>query len=230
MIEIIFEDDYLIVVNKPPGLLIHRTKISEDKVFLLQQLRDQVGFHLYTIHRLDRGTSGLVIFGKKPEYAASVHQLFMDHQIDKEYIAVVRGWVPDEGVIDYPLSDKEMNQQVALDAVTHYRTISKSEIPSPIGLRYPTARFSLVSIQPEHGRRHQIRKHFAHLRHPVIGDRRHGDVKHNNYFRDIACISRMLLHAKQLNFRHPYTGAPISLFAPYDEAFKQAVTYCNLKN
>jgi len=228
MLQILFEDDYCIAVNKPPGLLIHRTKISEDKVFLLQLLRDQIRMHLYTVHRLDRGTSGVVLFGKTPEFAAALHHLFMEHKIEKMYVAIARGWLPNSGRIDYPLVDKELNQLQPLEAVTNFKLQATSEIDTAIGLRYPTARFSLLTLQPEHGRRHQIRKHLAHLRHPVIGDRRHGDVKHNNYFRDTAGVNRMLLHASKLTFIHPVTLESICLKATTDDAFQKALHFTGL--
>jgi tRNA pseudouridine65 synthase len=112
--------------------------------------------------------------------------------------------------------------------VTHFTRLGTSEIDAPIGLRYPTARFSLVEARLETGRRHQIRKHFAHLNHPVIGDKRHGDVKQNTYFREIFDLKRMLLHASELAFRHPYTGEPVFIQAPVDEVFTRALEITDL--
>ncbi|HAQ36952.1 MAG TPA: pseudouridylate synthase [Saprospirales bacterium] len=227
-IEILYEDEDLIAVNKPPGLLMHRSRLSEDSVFLLQKLRIQLGYRIYTTHRLDRATSGAVVFGKNEHTAAAVNHLFAEHKVEKNYLAILRGWIPDQGVIDHALADPESKQPVSKSALTSYTCLSRAEIPVPIGLRYQTARFSLAEIIPLTGRRHQIRKHFAHLRHPVIGDKKHGDVKHNSYFRDHFSLTRMFLHAAELNFRHPTLGIQLNIKAPFDPAFAEGLKITGL--
>jgi tRNA pseudouridine65 synthase len=227
-LEILFEDEYLLAIYKPPGILVHRTPMSEDKVFLLQQVRDQVGYPIYTIHRLDRGTSGVLLFAKSPEFGTKMSQLFMNQDVSKRYLAIVRGWVADKDTIDYPLKDLETGVIKPQPAVTHYTCLKRSEINEAIGLRYPTARFSLVEVTPQHGRRHQIRKHFAHISHPIIGDKRHGDVKHNTYFREKHELSRMLLHASELHFTHPISRQRISLRAELDAGFIRALELMEL--
>ncbi len=209
--------------------MVHRTGISEDRVFILQLLRDQLGGnHLYPAHRLDRGTSGVLFFGKSAEAASRIGTLLMDRSVQKIYHAIVRGWVPlEDTVIDYPLEDKETQKEMA-PAVTRFKGLEHSLIDAPIGLRYPTARFSLVEISPETGRRHQIRKHFAHIRNPVIGDTRHGDVKQNKYFKINFDSHRMFLHASQLSLLHPFTQEPIHIQAPWDEAFEQGLLHTKL--
>lgn len=223
--EIIFEDEHYIAINKPCGILVHRTKISEDTVFVLQLLRDQIQQRIYPIHRLDRATSGVLIFGKDKESASLLGQLFMDKNIDKEYIAIIRGFVEEEASIDYPLTN--VLTQVKQDAITHYKRQQQSELDFEVN-RYPTSRYSLVSIKTETGRRHQIRRHFAHLRHPIIGDKKHGDCKHNKYFQENFNLSRMLLHAQQLQFTHPFSNEAIQIIAPIDEKFKRAKTILKL--
>lgn len=228
MLEILYEDEYIIAINKPPGVLVHKTRISEDKVFLLQLLRDQAGFRLHTIHRLDRGTSGVILFAKSAAHSGKFSELFMDHNIEKKYLAIVRGWLPDEDIINYPLSDPESGRYEKQEALTAYKCLAKSEINAAIGLKYKTARFSLIEACPQSGRRHQIRKHFAHINHPIIGDKRHGDVKHNTYFRGHFNMERMCLHASSLQFCHPYTEENLFISAKYDELFEHALKITDL--
>lgn len=228
MLEVLYEDEYIIAINKPPGILVHKTWISEDKVFLLQLLRDQVGYRLYTIHRLDRGTSGVILFAKSAEHSGRLSELFMEHKIEKKYLAIVRGWLPEEDIINYPLSDPESGKYEKLEALTAYKCLAKSEINAAIGLKYKTARFSLIEACPRSGRRHQIRKHFAHIDHPIIGDKRHGDVKQNTYFREHFKMDRMCLHASSLQFSHPFTEEDLFISAKYDEAFEHALKITDL--
>lgn len=227
LFSILFTDDHFIAINKPPGILMHRTRISEDTVFVVQLLRDQLGQRVYPVHRLDRATSGALIFGKTPEAAGLLGEQVMDKTVEKKYLVVVRGWTPESGTIDYALDDPDSGKG-RLPAITHFIRLGTSEIDAPIGLRYKTARFSLVEARLETGRRHQIRKHFAHLNHPVIGDKRHGDVKQNTYFREVFGMKRMLLHASELEFRHPFTGKTIRILAPVDEEFMQGLEMTEL--
>ncbi len=220
--EILYEDDDIIAINKPPGILVHRSRLSEDRIFVLQLLRDQIGQRLFPAHRLDRATSGVLLFGKTSEAAAALGQQFMDKSLGKRYTALVRGFVQEEATIDYPLADEESGKGL-VPAVTHYKRLNQTTTDMAIGLRYTTARFSLVEVEPETGRRHQIRKHFAHLRHPIIGDPRHGDVKHNKYFREQFGITRLLLHARQLTIKHPVTGDVMILDAAPDTEFLRAL-------
>lgn len=220
--EILYNDEHLIAINKPPGILVHRSRLSEDKVFVLQLLRDQIGQRLFPAHRLDRGTSGVLLFGKTTEAASALGLQFMDKSLEKKYIALVRGFVPEKDTIDYPLADEESGKGL-VPAITHYKRLQQVTTDMAIGLRYSTARFSLVEVEPETGRRHQIRKHFAHLRHPIIGDPRHGDVKHNKYFREQFGITRLLLHAEQLTIAHPFSGELLALKATPDAEFLRAL-------
>lgn len=225
---VLFEDDAIVVINKPAGILVHRTGISEDKVFVLQLLRDQLGgARIFTTHRLDRGTSGVLVFAKSQQAARTLGEQFMGKTMEKKYWVMVRGWVLEPGAIDYALADKETGKG-RLDAITRYTPLEHSEIEAPIGLRYPTARFSLVEARPETGRRHQIRKHFAHINHPVIGDVRHGDVKQNKYFRDVFLHKRMMLHAASLKFEHPVNQHIMTIQAPLDESFLRGLELAGL--
>lgn len=223
---ILYEDANFIAIHKPSGILVHRTRISEDTVFVLQLLRDQLGYHIYPVHRLDRMTSGVLIFGKTKEAAGSLSELFREQQIEKTYLAVVRGHLPNTGSVDYPLARSPEHQKQP--AISDYRTLDKTEIPHAIS-RYPTSRYSLIKVIPKTGRFHQIRKHFAHLRHPIIGDRPHGDCKHNKYLREKLGISSMLLHARSFSFVHPHTLKRVIILSSPDISFVKALKTLDLK-
>lgn len=225
--QVLFSDAHFIAINKPPGLLMHRTRISEDNVFVVQLLRDQIGQRVYPVHRLDRATSGVLIFAKNSEASGLLGEQIMDKSVEKKYLAIVRGWVPETGTIDYALEDPDSGKG-RLQAITHFIRLGTSEIDHPIGLRHKTARFSLVEAQLDTGRRHQIRKHFAHLNYPVIGDKRHGDVKHNSYFRDVFDLQRMFLHSLLCTFKHPYTQEQVSISAPVDAVFENTLNLLKL--
>ena len=215
VLEIVFEDEHYVAVNKPNGLLVHRTRIAEEKKeFALQLLRDQLGYQVFTAHRLDRGTSGVLLFAKSSEAAAPLVQAFEERKVTKTYYAIVRGYTAEQETIDSPIRpDKDHKHKAPQDAVTHYARLATVELPIPVG-RYSTARYSLVQVQPETGRMHQIRKHFAHIRHYIVGDKRHGDWRHNQMFREELHSPNLLLHANQLEFSHPLTGQPTCITAP----------------
>lgn len=217
---ILFEDAHFVAINKPCGVLVHRTNISEDKVFVLQLLRKQLKQKIYPVHRLDRATSGILIFGKTSEAASQLNEQFMAKQIAKQYGAIIRGFVPEKATINYPLLTEDRSKRQ--EAITHYQRSRQVELPYAVG-RYQTARYSYVHVQTETGRRHQIRRHFSHLRHPIIGDKRHGDVKHNKFFQNELGIPRLLLHAASLGFVHPFTQEKLFVEAPIDGLFQKAL-------
>lgn len=218
MLEIIYEDAYYVAINKPNGLLVHRTRIAEEKKeFALQLLRDQLGYHLFTIHRLDRGTSGVLLFAKTSEAAAPIVKQFEAREPDKTYFAIARGYTPESELIDNPVRpDKDHKHREPQDARTYYERLATVELPIPVG-PYQTARYSLVRVKPETGRMHQIRKHFAHIRHYIIGDKRHGDWRHNKMFLEELNSQSLLLHAAELCFEHPFTGGAVSIKAQVPE-------------
>ncbi len=220
LLPVLYKDEYFIAIHKPPGLLVHRTRISEDEIFVLQILRNQIDQRVYPVHRLDRGTSGVLLFGLSSEAAAGFSSLIRDKQIEKKYLTLIRGFVEATGTVDYALKlhDSEERQ----DAVTHFKRLSQNELPWAVN-RYPTSRYSLVEARPETGRWHQIRRHFAHLRHPIIGDHKHGDNKHNNFFREKLGFGRMMLHASVLKFIHPFTQEEVCIKAPLEEEMQNAI-------
>jgi tRNA pseudouridine65 synthase len=207
-LKIIYQDDHYVAIDKPAGRLVHRTRISEDTQFVLQQLRDQIGRRVYPVHRLDRPTSGLLVFGLDSDAARRLVGLFEQRLVSKRYLAVVRGFICESDRIDYPLQEEE--GRPLQQAVTSYRRLATVELPFAVG-RYSTARYSLVEVTPETGRMHQIRKHMKHIFHPIVGDTTHGDGKHNQLFRDEFGVYRLLLMASDIGFIHPYTGTPLSL-------------------
>ena len=222
MLEIIYEDAHYVAINKPNGLLVHRTRIAEEKKeFALQLLRDQLGYRLHAVHRLDRGTSGVLLFAKSPEATAPLVKAFAERQPDKTYFAIVRGYAPEAGTIDSPIRpDKDHAHKEAQEAVTHFTRLATVELPIAVG-RYQTSRYSLVKIQPETGRMHQIRKHFAHARHYIVGDKKHGDWRHNRMFLEELDSPALLLHAASLRFEHPFSQETIAIQAHLPENFRR---------
>lgn len=202
-IEIIYRDEHLIAINKPHGLLVHPSWLARDATeSAMQLLRNQVGQHVFPAHRLDRKTSGVLLFSLDKNTDHLMQPLFAAGRVHKTYLAIVRGFAKDEETIDYPLQKENGNMQ---DALTHYQTLARSEINLPT-TRHQTSRYSLVKITPKTGRMHQIRRHFAHILHPVIGDRPHGCNKQNKLFNENFAMTTMLLHAQEMQFEHPFDG------------------------
>lgn len=229
MLEILFQDEQLIAINKPAGLLVHRSMIDRHETrFALQMVRDQIGQRVYPLHRLDKPTSGVLLFGLNAEIARQMGEVFSARETEKQYLAVVRGYTAADAVIDYPLreeldkmTDRLADQdKAAQPAITEYQRLATVELPHAAG-RYPTARYSLISVSPKTGRKHQIRRHMKHIFHPIVGDTTHGDGKHNQLFRDAFDCQRLLLHASGLSFAHPVSGEPVSINAPLDEPFSR---------
>jgi len=218
MLEIIYQDEHLIAINKPHGLLVHRSKIANDATeFALQLLRDQIGQHVNPVHRLDRKTSGLLLFAFTKEVEIAMQKQFQESLVEKKYLAILRGYAPDQLDIDYPLKKENGTLQ---EAFTSFVTLQRAEIEVPFG-KHSTSRYSLVEATPTTGRMHQLRKHFAHIFHPIIGDRKHGCNKQNGFFATQFEMTTMLLHASELSFNHPVTAQRIQLKASLHEEFNR---------
>jgi len=227
MLEILYQDKFLAAINKPHGLLVHRSRLAKDaKVFALQLLRDQLNQAVYPVHRLDRKTSGVMLFALDETVSAQVQKQFARRETDKEYLAIVRGYTEDEGSIDYPLRSEKGKLQ---EARTNYRTLGRSELAVPFG-KHLTSRYSLLSIRPLTGRMHQIRKHMAHILHPIIGDRPHGCNKQNRLFKERWQMDTMLLHAKRLTFVHPVSEHQVSVQANIHPEFQRMLALMNWSN
>lgn len=192
-IEVLHHDDAIVVVDKPSGLSVHRGD-DQGTTFALNLTRDAIGQWVYPVHRLDRATSGVLVFALSPEHARVLQGSFDARNVDKIYLALVRGKPPSKGVIDTPMEKREGGPKV--EAVTEYQTLFMSDI----------VRVSLVEARPRTGRRHQIRRHLRRIDHPVAGDVRYGKGIENRSYRVDLGLYRLALHAKQLSFTHPATG------------------------
>ncbi|WP_075603752.1 pseudouridine synthase [Saccharicrinis aurantiacus] len=220
MLQIIYQDEHLVVINKPHGLLVHRSPIAADaEEFAVQMLRDQIQQKVFPVHRIDRKTSGILVFGLNGEIARLIQEQLEDHATKKTYLAIVRGYFPDSLELDYPLTNDTGKVQ---EALTHFKCLKHTEVDVPFG-KHATSRYSLIEAYPKTGRMHQIRKHLKHLRHPIIGDRPHGCNKQNRLFKAQWNMTTMMLHAQKLNLSHPITNEPLHLEAPLFSTFKEMI-------
>lgn len=224
MHEIIYQDRWLVAVNKPSGWLVHRSWLDRHETrIMMQAVRDQLGQHVFTVHRLDKPTSGVLLMGLSSEVGHLLSQQFEQHKIRKRYHALGRGWLQGEDTLDYALDEEHdkiadkfsAEAKLPQSAVTQYRGVATVEMPIAVG-RYPTARYSLVELNPLTGRKHQLRRHMSHLRHPIIGDSRHGDLRQNRAAAEHFGCQRLMLHASELSLTHPVTGEPLTLRAKLD--------------
>ena len=224
-IEIIYEDEFLVAINKEAGLLVHRSWLDKGETrFAMQLTRDAVGCHVFPVHRLDKPTSGVLLFAKSSDVARSLSEAFTEHSVTKQYLAVVRGYMPEQGFVDYALSfkpdaiaDKFANlDKPPQEAVTQWQSLAQIELPFAVSKKHDTSRYSLMRLTPETGRKHQLRRHMRHLFHHIVGDTSHGDGRHNRFFRSQYGCTRMLLHAQSLALSHPVTGKPLLLIAGLD--------------
>ncbi len=227
MLDILYKDEYLVAINKPSGLLVHKSPIDRHETqFALQLVRDQIGQYVYPIHRLDKPTSGVLLFALTPQIAQTMSLLFRSHKVTKEYIAIVRGYTQEEELIDYPLKQmldtKEQKKQgitkEAQEAQTYYERLATVELLYPVS-RYPVARYSLVKLLPKSGRKHQLRRHMKHIFHPIVGDTKHGRGEHNTLFREKFECHRLLLHSHRVSFTHPITKQLLKMEASLDDTF-----------
>ena len=218
MLEILYRDEYLIAINKPSGLLVHKSFYAgEASEYAIQKLRDQIGQKVYPVHRLDRKTSGVLLFTLDKDTLKIMSDQFVAREVEKKYIAILRGWTKEEETIDYDLVNEN---EVRQNAITYYRRLQTSEIDLPF-LKHQTSRYCLVEAIPETGRFHQLRKHFKHILHPILGCRKHGCNKQNKLWLQTFGINKMTLHAHQLVFNHPVTHEKMILNACIDDEFKR---------
>ena len=222
MLDILYLDDYLAVVNKPTGWLVHRTPLDKgESRFVLQTLRDQIGQHVWPVHRLDKGTSGVLVFALNADVARQLGQAFETGEgLQKTYRAIVRGWPLDAQFIDHPLKrmpdDMRSQREEVQSAQTRLRTLHRGELPIPQG-DFATLRWAEVELQPLTGRRHQLRRHMKHIAHPIIGDATHGKGPLNRAVAAHLGVGQLWLHAMSLQLPHPVTGAAMTLQAPAGE-------------
>jgi len=226
MLNILHRDDCLIAIDKPAGLLVHRSDLDRHETrFAVQLLRDQIGRRVQPVHRLDRGTSGVLLFAFDAATTRSLGEQFARNEVRKTYQAVVRGWPPEAGTITHPLSRQHDGRAIepeAQAARTDYRRLATVELPFAID-RYPGSRYALMALQPITGRRHQLRRHMKHIAHPIIGDATHGKGCHNRFFQQHFGCHRRLLACVEMRFRHPQTGEDLTIRAPLGDQFAELV-------
>ncbi|MBL4910222.1 MAG: tRNA pseudouridine(65) synthase TruC [Alteromonadaceae bacterium] len=228
MLNILYQDEYLVAIDKPAGLFVHRSFMDKNEIyFALQLVRDQIGQYVYPVHRLDKPTSGVLLFALTKEVARQMSAMFSDKTIQKTYYALVRGHLLGDDLIDHPLKeklDKLGDKNVSRDkpaqaAQTYYQSIATASLAVALG-KYDSVRYSLIKLLPKTGRRHQIRRHLAHLRHPIIGDINYGDNKQNPFFIQYFGFKRLMLIAKQLDFVHPVTGEQVNISVEFDQQWQ----------
>jgi len=219
MLDILYLDDYLAIVHKPAGWLVHRTPLDKGETrFVLQTLRDQIGQHVWPVHRLDKGTSGVLVFALSAEVARTLGQAFETGEgLHKTYRAIVRGWPSEQGLIDHPLKrmpdDMRSEREEIQPAQTRYNTLRRGELPIAQG-EFPSLRWAEVQLQPLTGRRHQLRRHMKHIAHPIMGDATHGKGPLNRAVAAHMGVTRLWLHALRLDMRHPVSGQALTVDAP----------------
>jgi tRNA pseudouridine65 synthase len=224
---ILYRDEQLVIIDKPAGLLVHRTVLDRHETrFAVQLLRDQIGQPVSPVHRLDRGTSGVLVFALDRQTARALSDAFAAQQVSKRYLAVVRGWPDEAGCIDHALKRQTDSaewidpraENLPQAARTHWQRLATIELPLAND-RYPSSRYALLELMPKTGRRHQIRRHLKHIAHPIIGDATYGKGPHNRAFAAHTGCARLLLHCREMAFAHPTSGAPLRIAAPLTGAF-----------
>ena len=231
-LEILYQDADLVAVNKPPGLMVHRSALATHETrFALQMVRDQTQGHVFPVHRLDRPTQGVILFARNRDMAARMSHLFQAGEVQKTYLAVVRGHVEKMGTIVHPLKNikhpqghKKPIQPLKIDdAITDYACLARVELPFCVD-RYPSTRYSLVALFPKTGRRHQLRRHMKHISHPIVGDTVYGKSRHNRFFATHLNCTGLLLAARKLCFVHPRTGVPVAITATLEQGFQDLIS------
>lgn len=227
---ILYQDEHLVAINKPAKMLVHRSFLDKhETTFAMQTLRDQLGKLVYPVHRLDRPTSGVLLFALSSQIAHHLALQFEHHRTQKTYWAIVRGAISDDGTIDYALApkfDKIADKFADVKkppetAITHYRSLGVVELPFVSCERFATSRYSWLELRPITGRKHQLRRHLKHIFHPIVGDTTYGDKKQNRAVSANIGTTRLMLHARSLTFLHPVLGEMLSVTAPVDDAFAQ---------
>lgn len=232
MLPVLYQDDYMVAVHKPAGLLVHRSLIDKYETrFAMQIVRDQLNQHVFTVHRLDKPTSGVLLFALNRDVARMLNPMFAQGEVRKVYAAVVRGFSPEAGRIEHALKEKldaiadkkARTDKEPQPALSEYKTLARFELP--IAVRpYDTARYSLVELYPYTGRKHQLRRHMAHINHPILGDANHGDGKHNAMLRTRFDFQGLALHASQITFNHPVSGQKLVIKSESEPRMQRLLT------
>lgn len=207
-LQVMWRDEHLVVVYKPPGWLVHRTGLDAHETrFVMQTLRDQLGQHVFPVHRLDKGTCGLLVMGLHSDAARALTRSFEQHLVDKRYLALVRGWPAACQEVDHALKpDDAPADAPAQSAQTSLRCLAQLDWPQAYDTRHSSTRLALVEAVPHTGRRHQIRRHLKHVAHPILGDATHGKGPLNRWWAERIGLQRLWLHAQSLSLPHPVSG------------------------
>ena len=226
--DILFRDQWITVLNKPSGLIIHKSALSSDEDSVVDRLREMYEDPPSPVHRLDRPASGLLICANDKETAQKLCENFIQGEVHKYYHAVVRGWIEEPGEIAFPLQKYIHGKVSKLDkeeqeALSRYIPLEKGEIPVANN-RFPTSRYSLIEAEPVTGRYHQLRRHLARTGHPIVGDTAHGDLRHNAILSEYCGNRRLLLHSRRISFPHPASGERMTLKAPWPEDFSKVAS------
>lgn len=231
LLQILYQDACMVIINKPANMLVHRSWLDKHETcFVMQTLRNQINQHVYPVHRLDRPTSGVLVFALDSQTAGLLAKQFENHHIQKSYLAAVRGIIG-AGRIDYALkprldkiTDKFSNpNQAPKSAITDYQVLATTQQPFISCQRFDSSRYSLVRLTPITGRKHQLRRHMKHIFHPIVGDTTYGDKVQNRAVLAHVGVKRLLLHAHQLQFCHPLHDEMIRIVAPLDADFCQVM-------
>jgi len=219
LLKVLHIDAHLVAIDKPAGLLVHRTALdAHERRFAMQMLRDQIGAQVWPVHRLDKGSSGVLLFALNADVARVLCAAFEQGRMHKRYLALVRGWPdPQSGTIEHPLArdpERASEGQVLLASRTDWKLLSRVEWPFATDARFSSSRYALVEAQPHSGRRHQIRRHLKHIAHPIVGDATHGKGAHNRAVAQYLGLQRLWLHALELRIEHPATRQLLVLKAP----------------
>lgn len=213
---VLYEDDDFVAVYKPHDLLVHKTELSTDRVTAMHIVRDMVGCYVDPVHRLDRATTGVLLFSKNKKATKFASDQFMNKEVSKSYLAIIRGWPQeDHGSINTPIKNDRGQE---LEALTEYKVLAKMDYPHAVG-RFKSSWYSLLRTYPHTGRMHQIRRHMKRLCGPVIGDTQHGDGKHNQLFRDKFNSRNLLLFAETLTFKS-FQNEKVEIKADLPDSFR----------
>jgi tRNA pseudouridine65 synthase len=214
--EILYQDEHLVAVRKPPGIHVHRTQLTPGEAGFTEIVETFLNKRVFPVHRLDRPTSGLLVFALDSASASVLGRHWRERVVEKVYHAVLRGWLEEPLSVEKPVR-RERKEPATLDAKTLFTPLELWEPPWP-RREFTTLRLSLVEIRPYTGRRHQIRQHARDLFHPVLGDTIWGDTALNNFVRERSRLDRLCLFCRRLSFPHPVTGKLLFLEAPATES------------
>jgi tRNA pseudouridine65 synthase len=220
--EILHQDESLVAVTKPSGTAVHASRyVGREQTSIAEILKAELGRDVFPVHRLDRATSGVLVFALSSQAARTLSEQFQARQTRKEYLAIVRGHPPEKGRIDRAL--ERADGEELQDAATDYERLAVAELPVPID-RYPSMRLALVRAIPQTGRMHQIRRHLRGINHPILCDSSYGDGAANRLAKQELGAERLLLHAWRLEIAHPGSGLPLSLVSPLPPEFQAIFT------